>query len=412
MIGFWRQVWVVAFRDFKAVTGTPIFLLFLLAPLLVGVMSAIGGGGVQKTVAASNQNARLVLLVSGDAATRYQAADALLRPLTKNNAAREDFALPRLAFIKSHGAADAAVARHLLTTSGTRYEAALIGPASAPQILTTNKAHARYLAALADHVARSTAAGLPPTARASTATISIIKGNVPTQRARTGAGYAAVLILFLLTLLLSAQVVGTFAEEKSNKIIEILASAAPLESIFLGKLVGMYGVALVFISFWAAVASFGLNALAGQMLTNDLGLNVAIGMPVFLMLGLVYFSLSFFLLGALLLAIGAQAPSVRDIQMLSLPITFFQIGMFALAGAAVNAPGSPIGRFAEIFPFSSPFAMAAYGATDAALWPHIVAILWQLLWVFITLRIGAALFRRGVLRSGPGLLARFRRQRG
>ena len=411
MIGFWRQVWVVAYRDFKAVAGTPVFLLFLLAPLLVGVMSALGGGGVQKTVAASNQKARLALMVSGDAAARYQAADASLRPLTKTDGRRSDFGPPQLAFIQSHGAADAAVARHLLTQSGTRYEAALFGPASAPQILATNDAHSRYLAALADHVARSTAAGLSPAAQASQAKIEIIKDNVPTQRARLGAGYAAVFILFLLTLLLSAQVVGTFAEAKSNKIIEILAAAAPLEALFLGKLVGMYAVALLFIGFWVTITGLGLNALAGQMLTQGLGLSVAIGTPLFLTLGLVYFSLSFFLLGALLLAIGAQAPSVRDIQMLSLPITFFQIGMFALAGAAVNAPGSSMARFAEVFPFSSPFAMAAYGATDAALWPHIAAILWQLLWVFITLRIGAALFRHGVLRSGPGLLARFRRHR-
>ena len=77
-----------------------------------------------------------------------------------------------------------------------------------------------------------------------------------------------------------------------------------------------------------------------------------------------------------------------------------------------SQPGSRIALIAQIFPFSSPFAMAARGATDPALWPHLVAILWQLLWVAITIRITAALFRRGVLRTGPGLWAALWRRKG
>lgn len=404
MTGFWAQVRVVAYRDFKAVAGTPLFLLFLLTPLLMALMGALGGGGAQYAANASNQTARIAIFVQPDALARFKAADAALRPLTKG-----DIALPKLAYIPSHGAADPAIARQLLATPGTHYEAILTGPTTRPIILSTSDRQARYLAALADHVARSSRAGLAPSEQASIAKIEVTKNGGSTQRARLGAGYAAVFILFLLTLLLSAQAVGTFAEEKSNKILEILAAAASLEAIFLGKLVGMYAVAMLFIGFWGTVSALGLTTLLGLAGVNDLGLGLAVGMPMFLALGLVYFTLSFFLLGAVLLGVGAQAPTVRDIQMLSLPITFFQIGMFALASSAASQPGSTMAHFAEIFPFSSPFAMAAHGATDPALWPHAVAILWQILWVAITIRVAAALFRRGVLRSGPGLMARFRR---
>src|SRR3546814_10193851 len=44
------------------------------------------------------------------------------------------------------------------------------------------------------------------------------------------------------------------AEEKGNKVIEILAAAVPLESVFLGKLLGFLGVAVLFIAFWMALA--------------------------------------------------------------------------------------------------------------------------------------------------------------
>ena len=49
--------------------------------------------------------------------------------------------------------------------------------------------------------------------------------------------------IFFLTLFLAGQVVGTMAEERNNKVIEVLAAAVPLESVFLGKLLGMFGVA-------------------------------------------------------------------------------------------------------------------------------------------------------------------------
>ena len=65
------------------------------------------------------------------------------------------------------------------------------------------------------------------------------------------------------------------------------------------------------------------------------------------------------------------------------------------------APGQHITRFPAM-----PNAMLA-----VRLWPHAAALLWQLLWVAITIWISAGLFRRGVLKSGPGLLSFLRRRK-
>ena len=46
--------------------------------------------------------------------------------------------------------------------------------------------------------------------------------------------------------------------------------------------------------------------------------------------------------------------------------------------------------------------MAARGATDPAIWPHLLALVWQLFWVAITIALGAHFFRYGVLKSGVG----------
>ncbi len=401
MMSFWAQMRVIAFRDFKAVAGTPVFLLFLLAPLLMLAMGILGGSGAQSAMERSTKTARLAVLTEPTTRPYLQAADDQLRPLMPR-----DIGMPKLVLIPGHGAADAKVAQALLNAPGTRYEAVMYGPLIQPQILSTNRRSATYLAALADHAVRSQKTGLAATQRVSSPAVTITANGGGTASARLAAGQGAMFVLFLLALLLSAQTVGTFVEEKSNKVIEILAAAAPLEAIFMGKLLGMYGVAMLFIGFWGGISAIAINVIVNLPGFPATQLDLAIGLPSFLILGWIYFTLSFFLLGAVFLGIGAQAPSAREVQMLSLPITFFQVGMFALASSAASQPDSQLALFAQIFPFSSPFAMVALGATQAAIWPHSLAILWQLLWVAITIRLGAALFRRGVLKSGPRLFSR------
>ena len=86
---------------------------------------------------------------------------------------------------------------------------------------------------------------------------------------------------------------------------------------------------------------------------------------------------------------------MREIQMLSL-----QMAMFGLSAAAAAHPGSWFAPAAELFPLSSPFAMAGHAPNQPGLWRHAAALAWQLLWVILFITIGARLFRRGVLQSG------------
>ena len=128
----------------------------------------------------------------------------------------------------------------------------------------------------------------------------------------------------------------------------------------------------------------------------------ATGWPFFLGISLAYFVMAFLLLGAAFLGVGAQAATVREIQMLSLPITIFQVGMFSLSTAAASAPGSSLSTIAQIFPLSSPLAMAARAATDDSKAVHLLALGWQAIWVALTVYLSGRLVRAGVLSSGSG----------
>ena len=76
--------------------------------------------------------------------------------------------------------------------------------------------------------------------------------------------------------------------------------------------------------------------------------------------------------------------------------------MFSLSAAAASAPDSGLAHFAQAFPFSSPFAMAARAATDGAHGIHFLALGWQAIWVALVVYLSVRLFRAGVLSGGSG----------
>jgi ABC-2 type transport system permease protein len=199
--------------------------------------------------------------------------------------------------------------------------------------------------------------------------------------------------------MLSGQAVGAMAEERSNKVIEILAAAVPLESVFFGKLIGAFGSAVVFVTFWGVLLTALPRFMPPQIAAGLAELGAAVG-PVFPLLFIAYFTMAYMLLSAVFLGVGALASTQREIQMLSLPITVFQVAVLGFATYGAAHPDSWVALASQIFPFSSPHAMAARAANSPELWPHALALVWQLFWVAITVTIAARLFRRGVLKSG------------
>jgi ABC-2 type transport system permease protein len=223
-------------------------------------------------------------------------------------------------------------------------------------------------------------------------------GTLQSGRALTAR--AGQFLLFFLTLLLAGMVLSQLIEEKSNKVIEILAAAVPVDAIFLGKLFAMLAISLVGIAVWVTAGALAIQAFAVRGLG---GLpEPAVGWPVFLSLAPVYFAMSYLLIGGVFLGIGAQASTVREVQTLSMPVTMAQVLLFGFASLGVGHPDSMEAYAASVFPLSSPFSMIGRAAEQPAIWPHVAALLWQALWVVLILRISSGLFRRSVLKSGPG----------
>ena len=390
-----RQTLVIARRDFVATVFTPVFLLFLFAPVLFGLFSTAGALAAGNLIPGSSDKSRLVAIVPPDLARPIAESDTRLRAVF-----RADEAPSPLATLNA-SPDSAAQARAAFAAKEYDAVAVLYGPLDHPTILygPRGRRAADYLGALAGATLGDVRLGAARPKVVATKTAFSPPNAGPSGRAG-GSGFLAVFGIFFLTLFLSGQVAGTMAEERTNKVIEVLAAAVPLEAVFLGKLVGMFGVALLFVGFWGTVVG-NVAALAPPALAAGLGgLSPPLGGAAFAALFAAYFAMAYLLLGSVFLGIGAQASTPREIQMLSLPITIVQMAMFGLASAAANRPGTPLALVAEVFPLSSPFAMAGRAASEPGLWPHLVALGWQALWVALFVTLGARLFRRGVLQSG------------
>ena len=375
---------VIAQRDFRAILFSRAFLFFLLGPLfpiIIGVLAGGIGGQVQR-----DANTRLVAVAMSEADTQALiAARARLAPQIGR-------ALPELAV------ADAGTAPEvILREPGKNYVAVVGGTLAAPELTAPQPAIDYWsgpVAMLAAEAGTRQVAAYPAVAPRPVAT------SIAAQRGdRIRTAQAGQLLLFLLMMLLAGMVLSNLVEEKANKVIEVLAAAVPMDAVFLGKLVAMLGVSLVGIAVWAAVGS-AIVLLAGNALPQLPA--PALGWPLFLALGLVYFAMGYLLLGSLFLTIGGLATTVREVQTLSMPVTMAQLLVFFLAASSITRPGSPMELFAAAFPLSSPFAMLARAAQSDALWPHALALGWQALCVLLFVRFGAQIFRRRVMKSGKG----------
>jgi len=383
-----RSAFVIARRDFTATVLSRAFLFFLLGPLFPVLLGGIFGGIGAKVAVDAPKPVVAVVMSQAEFEALWQARHRLAQ-------ATGDKDLVELVGYAPEGDRDALVKR-LLRNKNPPVRAVLTGWFGDPRLI----GDVREGDETSRQVAYMLQRAVMPDMLSPTLDVTTAKTR-PANRVRDRAitGQVAQMLLFFLTILLSGMLLSQLIEEKSNKIIEVIAAAVPVEAMFIGKLFAMLAASLVGIAVWGSVGALVVAAVAkGGLAAVPMP---AVGWPTFAGLAIVYFTMNYLLLGAVFLSIGAQASTVREVQTLSMPVTFAQVIIFGFAAVAVGNPNAAKAIAAAIFPLSSPMVMIARGAQLPELWPHLLAIAWQALWVGLILWFGARLFRRTVMKSGP-----------
>ncbi|HEY0269563.1 MAG TPA: ABC transporter permease [Sphingomonas sp.] len=389
MTHVWRVAWTIARRDYVASVFSRLFLFFMLLPLVFGLIGGMLGAIGKASGPDQDGGPAPVVAVAGD----HAFFEALSVSRTRLLGKVRGLYLPPLVARGEGGLPAGAVAA---VASGGLDRPRLLVSADAPDELAGQVA----LIVEAARAARILGTAALPA-------VEIVRVAAPATRAadkqhddRVGLARSAQYAVLALTVMLAGRLLSSFVEERSNKVIEVLAAVAPVDAIFLGKLIGMLLFSFTCIFVWGGLMLAGGLLLAPRMIM-DLPVP-AIGWPLFAPLVLLYFASSFLLLGAVMLGIGAQASSPADIQTLALPTTLAQIMLFGFASVDVARPDHWVGRAAAIFPWSSSLAMIPRAAELPALWPHPLALVWQAAWLALAIRYAARRFRVAVLKSGGG----------
>jgi len=388
MMRFFRSAFVIARRDFTATVLSKTFIFFLLAPLFPLLFGGTFGSISARIASQSAKPVIAVVSSQQDFDRLSDARDELAQALGQDSA-------PKIIHYAPEANAAAQV-KKLLASSDPPIRAVLTGGLDRPHLtgpIATDGNTTGQLRLLISN-ARVSAASEPSLPVTS---VQASSGSLSNDRAVTA--QIAQTILFVLTILLSGMLLSQLIEEKSNKIIEVIAAAVPIDAMFVGKLFAMLAASVTGLIVWISA-----GALLVQMIKHGGVATLpppAIGWSGFLALTIIYFAMNYLLLGAAFLTIGAQASTAREVQTMSMPVTFGQMLLLLLASTAIGAPDSTEGIIAAVFPLSSPLTMLARAAESPQWWPHVVAILWQALWVGLILRMGSQLFRKTVLKSGP-----------
>ncbi len=398
MRNVFEAAFVIARRDFVATVYTRTFILFLLAPLIMFAL-AMGVGAV--SAQADREATRDSVAVISDSMTFA----AVQQARTRLVAGTSERVFPALTVVSP--AENVTVqAQRLLADTDANYSAVLSGTLDRPVLIGPEKIESnigRRMQLIVDEARRQEAmqqrgisVELSPLGRVVTEQAA---GNL--RSIRHFVARSAQMVIFFVTLMLATLLLSNLVEEKSNKVIEVLAAAVPLDAIFLGKLLAMLAMSVVGLMLWGGLLALG-SLLALELMPPWMSLPPiapAVGWPVFSVLAILYYATNYMLLGALFLGIGGQANSVREVQTMSMPITFLQMMVLLLAMTVVGNSGGMWYWMAYLFPLSSPLAMIALAAQSDSLWPHLLALAWQALWVVLIIRMATHFFRLTVLKS-------------
>jgi ABC-2 type transport system permease protein len=199
------------------------------------------------------------------------------------------------------------------------------------------------------------------------------------------------LVLYLLLLLLIMQVATGVAIEKANRISEVLLAVVRPTSLFFGKVIGVGLVGLAGLA--AGAIPVVVKAVASGDLPAGLGPAIAGGLP-WMLLGIVLYLTT---AGAL----GALVERQEEVGSVLAPLSLLLIGTYVLAQS--SSDGS-FGAAMAIFPYTSPIVMPSRLALGEASAGEIVAsLVVMVVAVVFVLRLGAAVYRRGIVHTGRRL---------
>lgn len=214
-------------------------------------------------------------------------------------------------------------------------------------------------------------------------------------------------ILYIGIILYGQQTMTSVIEEKSSRIMEVLASSLTPFQMLLGKVIGVGLVGLTQMTIWGGsvflvgsnkeriATAFGVSADAIQSFP------IPTMAPDLLVIFLVYFTLGFLLYGALYASIGSMVNTVQEAQQSAVFVTLvIMVGFFSVF-ALIKDPSGPLGVTMSFIPFFAPFVMPVRWSLASVPPTHLaLSLALMVIGLLACVWLAGRIYRTGILMYG------------
>lgn len=245
--------------------------------------------------------------------------------------------------------------------------------------------------------------------------------NQVSTEVTSGLAYIASILIYMFIILYSSQVMRGVAEEKNNKIVEVMILSVKPFQLMIGKVLGIAAVGLTQLVLWmvltGVMARIGISLMSPEAIDpssiDSLSIaNQAIGdsnaSKVFSMIAsvdvvaillsfLFYFITGYLLYSALFAAVGSAVGQDSDSQQFTIVVTFPLIIGLMLSGVVLNDPDGIVATWASIIPFTAPIIMMTRLPFGVPV-PELIASAIAMIIAFIfTIWVAGRIYRVGIL---------------
>ena len=251
-----------------------------------------------------------------------------------------------------------------------------------------------------------------------------------------GVGFGSGLLIYMTMFIFGAMVMRGVAEEKTNRIAEVIVSSCKPFELMLGKIIGIAGVGLTQLILWIALmvalssslsafipaetyqqfqsmqqgqqmvgSAAAVNPTALKILEAKTTLIESVNWMLIISCFLFYFLGGYLFYASLFAAIGSVInEDPQEAQQLMLPITMPIIFSFIILQSVLSNPGSPLAIWTSIIPFTSPIIMMGripFGVPGTVPYWQLAASMLSLVGGFIlTTWFAGKIYRTGILMYG------------
>jgi ABC-2 type transport system permease protein len=214
---------------------------------------------------------------------------------------------------------------------------------------------------------------------------------------RAFAAYAFFILLLTSIFTSSAYLLQGMAEEKENRVLEMVLSSVKPDQLMFGKLMGLGAAGLLQMTIWTMMSFVGALYSATQLVIS----------PAAFAFCFTYFLLGYVLFGSLMLGFGSLGTNLRESQQMASIWSFIGATPAFIVIALFEAPQGTVARIFSYIPFTAPTTMMFRYVVDPKGTPFldIIASMGILLVsTWLAIKVSARLYRAGLLLYGkrPG----------